>query len=262
MMVNPRPKLPVPARILLVDDDEIFRSEFREYFQEYGIAEAQGGDEALKILKRPNEIDLVVLDVRMSGMNGIEVLQKIRDLTPQVRIVMLTGYSSKDVVLEALRGQADDYIEKPLDLDAMKEVIEKLLGTKRGDVDRHAVDMEGKIERVKEFVHRNVLRKVTLEDAAAAVSLSPKYLSRIFKQHTGMGFSEYRLGGKIRQAKIFLEKTGYNVDQISDKLGYQNCESFIRQFKKITKFTPTEFRKNHKSAMGGKSRRRRFKNKR
>jgi two-component system, response regulator YesN len=241
-MKSQAPGLYIPARILLVDDDETFRNEFRDYFQEYGIAEADGGEEALRILKGPNEIELVVLDVRMSGMNGIEVLERIRRSTPGVRIVILTGYSSKDVAVEALRGQADDYMEKPLDLDAFKGAVERLLGTKRGAMDPAATDIKGKIDRVKEFVRRNVLKKVTLKDAAAAVSLSPKYLSRVFKEHARKGFSDYRLEGKIRQAKVFLEKTAYNIDQISDKLGYQNSESFIRQFKKITKATPTEYR--------------------
>ncbi len=229
-------------RILLVDDDSIFRSEFKECFEEYGIVETSNGEEALNILKKPNEIDLVVLDVRMSGMDGIEVLNRIRKLNPELRIVILTGYGSKDVAVEALRGQADDYIEKPLDIDATRQTIENFLGTKRGQPDTTAIDSKEKVERVKDFVRRNVLKKVTLNDAAGAVFLSPKYLSRIFKEHTGEGFNEYKLTLKIEEAKNLLAETGYTVGQISDRLGYENPESFIRQFKKIIGSTPTEYR--------------------
>ncbi|MGE5197719.1 MAG: helix-turn-helix domain-containing protein, partial [Deltaproteobacteria bacterium] len=144
---------------------------------------------------------------------------------------------------EALRGQADDYIEKPLDVDTTKEVIDKLLGTKRGEPDIGAINVKDKIGRVKSFVERNCFKKVSLKDAASVVCLSPKYLSRIFKQYTGMGFSEYRLALKINQAKELLTKTGYNVDQITDKLGYENAESFIRIFKKLAGYTPTEYRR-------------------
>lgn len=233
-------------RILIVDDDSIFRSEFKECFEEYGVTEACDGEEALKILKRPNEIDLVILDVRMSGMDGIEVLNRIRKLNPELRIVMLTGYGSKDVAVEALRGQADDYIEKPLDIDATKRVIEEFLGTKRGQPEASAIDIKEKIERVKEFVKRNALKKVSLNDAAGVVFLSPKYLSRIFKEYTGEGFNEYKLSIKMNEAKGLLEKTGYTVEQVSDKLGYENPESFIRQFKKNTKKTPSQFRRKIK----------------
>lgn len=65
-------KLTIPSKILLVDDDRVFRDEFRDTFEEYGIRDASSGEEALEILKRPNEIDLVILDVRMPGINGIE----------------------------------------------------------------------------------------------------------------------------------------------------------------------------------------------
>jgi two-component system, response regulator YesN len=242
-----------PCRILLVDDDPVFRGEFRECFEEYGIRECSSGEEALSVLKKPNEIDLVILDVRMSGMNGIEVLTSVRKISPNIRIVIMTGYGSKDVAVEALRAQADDYIEKPLDIENTLAVIEKYLGTKRGQAELDAVDAEEKVKRVKNFVQRNILKKITLNEAAASVCLSPKYLSRIFKELSGEGFNEYKLALKIEQAKSFLLKTGYTVNQISDKLGYENPESFIRQFKKLTKKTPSEFRKK---ARGTSSKRR------
>ena len=234
------------GKILLVDDDDIFRSEFREAFEEYGVVEASNGQDALKILKKPNEIDVVILDVRMSGMNGIEVLTRIKELYPEVGIIIFTGYSSKDVAVEALRGKADDYIEKPMEIDATREVIDRLMEKKSGKIKPGATDAENKIERVKAFVQKNSFKKVGLKDAATAVCLSPKYLSRIFKEATGLGFNEYRLDLKIKQAKGLLKKSSYNVDQIADKMGYANTESFIRIFKKMTNRTPTEFRKELK----------------
>lgn len=228
------------ARILLVDDDQIFRLEFLDCFKEYGVVEACSGEEALKILKKPNEIDLVMLDVRMAGMDGIAVLEQIKKITPDIRVVIFTGYSSKDVAIEALRGRADDYLEKPLDIKATKEIIEKHLEGK--DRAKYGQGIEDKINRAKDFISRNFHKKVTLNDAASAVCLSPKYLSRIFKEHVKSGFSEYKLALKIEKAKNMLKKTTDTVEQISDKLGYENSESFIRQFKKITKVTPAKFR--------------------
>lgn len=242
-MKNINEKLLRRDKILLVDDDALFRREFSEAFDEYGVIEASDGQEALAALKKPNEIELVILDIRMSGMNGIEVLSKIRKVNPELRIVISTGYGSKDVAVEALRGQADDYMEKPLDIDSTREIIDNFLGTKRGEPGIGAMDMQARVERVKDFVRRNVLKKVTLKDAAAVVFLSPKYLSRTFKEYAGKGFNDYKLALKMEEAKIFLLKTGYTVEQIAERLGYENSESFIRQFKKITRKTPTEFRK-------------------
>jgi len=233
----------MPYNILLVDDDKEFREEFRDYLEDYQVIEASSGEEALEILNKPNVIDLVILDVMMPGLHGTEVLKEMKKIDPNLGIIILTGYSSEDVAIEALKGHADDYIQKPLDIDKTKEIIETLLETRKGEGDIDTLNIKGKIEKVKRFAERNYHKKVSLKDAAQAVYLSPKYLSRIFKQSTGKSFSNYKLKIKIEKAKELLSGTGYNVNQIAEKLGYENVESFIRLFKRLAEYTPTEYRK-------------------
>lgn len=232
--------------ILLVDDDKDFREEFKDSFAEYNVIEASNGKEALKVLNKPNDIDLVILDVMLPDVSGTEILKKIKEMSLDINIIILTGYSSKDIAIESLRGHADEYIEKPFDIFKAKKIIAKLLYSKKEIEDQKAGDSEGKIERVKRFVERNSHKRICLKDVAQAVCLSPKYLSRVFKQIMGMGFTEYRLKVKINAAKDLLGKTGYNIDQVADKIGYQNTESFIRQFKKIIHCTPTEYRRKNR----------------
>jgi len=232
----------MPVKILLVDDDAEFREELRAYLEEYEMIEAASGDEALRILKRPNEIDLVILDVMMPGTNGTEVLREMKSIDPGLGIIILTGFSSKDVAVEALKGRADDYIEKSVDIGRIREVIERLLDVRQPSRSPDLSGQKHKIARIKEFLERNCYKKVTLEDAARAVSLSPKYLSRIFRQYSGEGFVAYRQIIKTREGKRLLKAGDLNVDQIAEKLGYKNAESFIRVFKKLTGLTPSEFR--------------------
>ena len=241
----------MPYNILVVDDDKELREELRDCLDDYQVVMASSGEEALDILKRPNEIDLVILDVMMPGASGTDVLKDIKQIAPEVVVIMLTGHSSKDVAIEALKGNADDYLEKPVDIDELKEIIENHLSDKEKreiGVD----DIDGKIERVKHFAQRNWHKKVSLNDAASVVFLSPKYLSRIFKQHTGADFKDYVLHIKIKKAKEILCATRLTINQISDKLGYQNTESFIRIFKKITKKTPTSYRLKHTKTNRGR----------
>lgn len=227
-------------QILIVDDDAEFRSELKDYLEDYEVLEVSDGRQALQLLSKANEIGVVILDVNMPGLSGTDVLREIKKTDPHLGIIILTGYGSKDVAVEALKGHADDYIEKPLSIPSIKESIERLLG--ESESDREATDTKAKIEKVKRFIERNCYKKITLKEAAQAICLSPKYLSRIFKQHTKTGFNEYKLNLKINKAKILLKNSGYNINQISDKLGYENTESFIRQFKNHTKNTPTEYR--------------------
>lgn len=233
----------MPDQILLVDDDSDFRKEFKDYFSEYDIVDASDGDEALAILKHPNEISLVILDVKLPGASGTDLLIRIKEDSPDLRIVILTGFSSKSVAISALKGRADDYIEKPFDIEQMRETIERYIGT---DGPAKTLPPAGftraKIEHVKKYLERNRGRRVSLDDAAKLVSLCPKYLSRAFKETVGVGFNDYRLTAQIGKAKELLTGGRHGVRQISEMLGYHNPESFIRQFKKMAGCTPTEYR--------------------
>ena len=236
---------PIKTKILLVDDDRAFRNEFKSCFKEYDFIEASNGQEALSILKKPNEIDLAILDVNMPGMDGIEVMGKIKSIVPDLNIIILTAYSSKDLVLEALREKADNYIEKPIDIEKTRKIIEKILEKKNKYLSNGSSDIKTKIERVRIFLQRNCLKKTSLKDASAIASLSPKYLSRTFKQITGSGFAEYKLILKMSLAKNFLTKSSLNINQISEKTGYSNSESFTRQFKRCVGLSPAKYRKKN-----------------
>lgn len=244
----------MPYNILLIDDDADFRNEFREFFRGYRIIEASRGEEALSILKRPHEIDLVILDVMLPGSRGTDVLKKIKEIDPDLSVIILTGYGSKNIVIEALKGDAANYLEKPIDTEKAGSIIENLLDACVGKANLDTSDSQGKIERIKLFLDRNWHKKVTLDDVASLVCLSPKYVSRIFKEMTGRSFNEYKLQLKVDQAKEWLEKTGHSVDKIAYSLGYLNAESFIRIFKKFAGQTPTEYR-NRRSPARYKSRR-------
>jgi two-component system response regulator YesN len=234
----------VPYHLLLVDDDADFSSEFAEtLIDDYRVTLASGGSEAIKILEKPNDVDLVILDVMMPDVKGTVVLRKIKQMAPDLAVIILTGFSSKDVAIEALKGAADDYVEKPVQVVKIREAIARLLQKTRARGDIVTGGIDGKIERVKHFLEVNCHKSVKLEDAAMAVGLSPKYLSRVFQERTGNGFNDYKFKAKMDKAKELLSTTGSSVNQISYALGYENPESFIRMFKRITGKTPAAYRR-------------------
>jgi len=221
-------------KILLVDDNKDLCEDFKLWFEEYDITCAPSAEEALALLSRPNDLDLVIMDVNMPGMGGLAALETINASTPGTRVIIMTGFSTKDTAIRALRGKASGYIEKPFSLKDMRTAIEKELAG-RGT--------EDSIGHVKRFIEENCFKKISLADAAAAVYMSPKYLSRIFRESAGMGFTEYKLKVKVEQAQAILKSGDRNIKQVAAKLGYANTESFIRQFKKIAGCLPSSFRK-------------------
>jgi len=236
--------------ILIVDDDADFREELKSCLDGYSVIEAANGPDALAILNKPNVIDLVILDAVMPMVSGMEVLREIKKIKPALAIIVLTGQSSKDIAIDALKGRADDYIEKPVNVGKFLETVRSLLAAKAVQGFTSVGGIHAKIEQAKQFIERNFDKKVTLEDVAGQVCLSPKYFSRIFKEIAGQGFNEYRLSAKITQACKLLKNSDYTVTQISDRLGYQNLESFIRMFEKIMAVRPMQYRhKNQKKSL-------------
>lgn len=136
------------ARVLVVDDERFFREAIRDVLAGAGIAcvLAADGSEALELAAGP-EVGAVVLDVRLPGMDGIEVLRQLRELRPSLRVVMLSAQTDQDLVLEALRLGATDYLAKPLHDEELVlsvrralEISQLALRTERLRVHLHHLD--------------------------------------------------------------------------------------------------------------------------
>jgi YesN/AraC family two-component response regulator len=238
--------------ILLVDDDKEFREEFRDFLCDYNVLEASDGKEALVLLSQPNEIDLVILDVVMPGPSGTEILKRIKEMYPDMGVIILTGYGTKGTVIDALKGKADDYMEKPIDIHKTRDIIDRLIQERMPTGEAPPGGQDAKIAKVMHFIDRNYDKRLSLKEAAGLVALSPKYFSRIFKVKTGIGFSEYRLKVRIKKAAELLESTDYTIDEISFRVGYENAESFTRLFKKVRGCSPTQHRKACRTRKPGK----------
>ena len=113
--------------ILIVDGDIAHRTMLRILLGwEYEIVEADCGSTAIeKVRNKP--LDLVLMDVCMPKINGVEALGKIKAFKPEIPIIMMTAYSSSDTVAEAMQKDAYDYLTKPFDFDTLRSTIEKAM---------------------------------------------------------------------------------------------------------------------------------------
>jgi two-component system response regulator HydG len=116
------------SRILVVDDEESHRIMLRAVLKEegYEVSEATDGTEAVKAVEQ-EPFDLILLDIRMTTMDGIEALTEIRKISPLVPVLIMTAYASVKTAVEALKAGAFEYLTKPLDIEELKILIEKAL---------------------------------------------------------------------------------------------------------------------------------------
>ena len=138
----------IGARILLVDDEEIFVRNMGKLLtaRGYKVTTALSGDAAIRALEE-QLVDVVVLDLKMPGMDGLTTLKEMQKLDLFTQVLMLTGHGSIDSALEAMRLGAYDYLTKPCEVD---ELVSKIEGAweKKDGVEQK--DMMDKIQKVVE----------------------------------------------------------------------------------------------------------------
>jgi len=120
------------ASILIVDDENVVRDSLGKWLEEegYSVDTASSGREAL--LKLPRQRwDLALLDIKMPGMDGIELQHKMREVDPDIIVIIMTGYASVETAVQALKDGAYDYIMKPFDPDDLAHLVAKALDHRR-----------------------------------------------------------------------------------------------------------------------------------
>lgn len=117
--------------ILIVDDDEVMQETLSDVLRRrgYEIFSVGSGNDALSVMKK-SVIDLILLDMRLPDVNGLEVLKKIKELDTEILVIIMTAYSDVETAVTAMKSGAYHYINKPFELEELKLLIEKGLETK------------------------------------------------------------------------------------------------------------------------------------
>lgn len=139
----------VPINILVVDDEKDFVEMFSLRLQDAGqrVKAAYNGQECLQSLD-DNDIDIVILDIKMPGMDGIETLREIKRKYPLVEVILLTGHGAVDTAVEGMKLGAFDYLNKPADFDELLKLLQKAQ-TRKAEHE----------ERIRKAEARSLLRK-------------------------------------------------------------------------------------------------------
>ncbi len=135
-------------KILVVDDEKSIRNTLKDIltYEKYEVIVAENGKDALKIAGNA-AFDMVFCDIKMSGMDGIEVLEKLQETQPDLPVVMISGHGSIDTAVEAIKKGAYDFIEKPLDLNRVLIAVRN--ATEKTDLVKEAQTLKRKITKAK-----------------------------------------------------------------------------------------------------------------
>lgn len=241
--------------MIIVEDERIIRESLMKFewdtIQMEAVASFDNGVSALEFL-RENPVDVVLTDVRMPIMDGIEFIKCVRKEFPEISIVCLSGYSDYAYLRECMQQGVKDYMLKPTDKKELFQVISQLIGEKRKVTETTNKDGSESLQKyaiVKalEYIEKNYQRSIKLADVAENVCLNPVYFSHLFKQQMGVKFVDYLADFRIQKAIVLMQNPALTISAIATSVGFFSSRYFAETFKKRKGMTPSEYRNKKQS---------------
>lgn len=245
-------------RIVIADDEEIIRNGLKNLIESYDlnlsvVGTASDGEEALQLIQE-YQPEIILMDINMPFMNGLQVIEKTKELDPNSKIVIISGYDQFEYAQKALELGVFSYLLKPIQYRDFKNIIVKAMDSycermweinrlKEIDVDNGNNKCIGNqaINYIKENFTQNDL---TLNLIAEKLHISQSYLTRIIKQKTGVSFTDYLNKLRINMAiKLLLDNNrNYTINDIANMVGYSSQHYFSRAFKNYIGLSPNQYR--------------------
>jgi len=242
-------------KLLIVDDERLDREGLLRQldWEIHAIDEvmiANNGPNAIKILKEKN-IDILMTDIKMPVMSGIELARQARSINPEIKIVFISGYDDFEFMKAAIKVSAYEYILKPVQTDELETCITGLINKIFIENERaQPFDNDTKrknnssvvINQVIGYIEANYKKNISLNVIAKSMFYTPNYLGSLFKQETGQYFSDFLVGFRIKKAATLLRSKKIKIVEASLSVGYKDMPTFIKNFKSIYGVTPSEYR--------------------
>lgn len=219
------------------------------------LASASNGKEAyeLALNLKPK---VIISDIKMPIMGGIELTKKIKEVFPDIYVILLTNYAEFFYAKEAISCGVYEYLVKsdirPKELkeilDKVNESEKELEKNKASRLQKENTLSESKdgysktIKKSIDYIHKNYKQHISLQDISNYVFLSHEYFSRLFKEEVGENFSSYLTNYRMKKAESLIKNTDMKISQIAIEVGYTNASYFSRSYKKFKGISPEDDR--------------------
>lgn len=259
-------------RLLIADDEAVIRQGLLSLdWKSIGMEEVyavSNGEEARELLLS-EPVDIVIFDIRMPGMTGLELSEMIRERSMDTAVVLLTGFSEFDYAVKAIRSGVYEYLLKPINprelFDTITDVKLRLEQERyKRDLVREHESREGKYDTVSQVRNyflkvskstRNILsdlaeefcHPISLSGLAQRYHFTSSYMSKKIRQETGYSFIDILNAVRLMNAASFLQ-AGEKVNAACEKAGFNDQRYFSQIFRKVFGCSPSEYKKEEHDA--------------
>ncbi len=247
------------AALLIVDDDFDIAEGLKSTIQWglLGVTTVWTASDAACALAhmRANKPDIVITDIRMPGMDGLELSHAIQNEFPAVKVIILSGYSDFTYAQRAMEFGVRKYLLKPVVIHELLHTVHSLLKERQamGERSQSAVVVrqqgDGHISskyriahEILGYLHDHSHQEVDVGTVSEAVNRSASYVSHVFSEVYGKTLIEYLNLIRIEKAKKLLTTCDDTIYNIANRVGYNDEKYFNRIFKKVVGVTPLQYR--------------------
>lgn len=240
-------------KIFLADDEIWVIRGLKKLIEKIGapfqvVGEASNGVMALEEIEKKKP-DVLITDIRMPGMDGLELMKEIRKKKLDTKVVLVSGYAEFDYAQKAIRMGAVDYLLKPVEAETFAKVLEnleKMLDERGGKQEEQPEEIlnPSALENIVEEIQSRYNENITLTGFSEKHNISAGHLSNLLKERLGMSFSEYITAKRVQKAKELLADERLSVEKVANEVGYKDYFYFTKVFKKAVGISPSKYRKN------------------
>lgn len=210
--------------------------------------------------------DVAIIDAGYDPERGLKLLREIKTSSFETPVIFISERTAPERVREAYRSGARDYLEKPVNVNELRRMLESLLEIKKTSREkRHPFfpewqspardsmteitsDKPAYIIKAIGYIEDNLSSKISLGGIAREANFSKYHFCRIFCKYTGMTPFRFASVMRIEKSKELLAREDLSVSQIASQVGFNDLGTFLRQFKKIAGTTPTKYRSGLRDA--------------
>ena len=239
-------------KVFAADDEGYIREALEKLF-DWGkmdcslVAVIDNGAELIERIER-EQPDIVITDIQMPEMDGMQVCKYLSEHFSDIEVIILTAYADFEYARKAISYDVCDYVLKISIVDELPRAIEKAKGRIKSATQQATTDSGTLLDQINDYIRSNYTRRISLENIADAIHMNGSYLSRLYKNKTGSNLFDALCNYRIEVAKNYLEKTDMRAYEISEAVGFEDPGYFSKIFKKVTGYSPKDYRKRKMDA--------------
>lgn len=227
--------------LLILDDEPLFVEQLELIvtlnFPDWTVLKAYTGTEALKLCKE-HSIHLALVDIMLSGKNGLEVAEEMRKHHPDLDVIVISAFQDFEYARHSLKLKAMDYLVKPV---LESELLNLLTAYVFANPQFNA--RSESVEHALRIIESRYAEPLKLSTVAEELFMNAQYLSRLFSEEIGIPFSEYLLRYRIKIAEeLLIKEPSWTIDHVASVVGFNSQHYFIKVFKKVLHNSPARYR--------------------